>query len=377
MSTTTTTGRAARRRPPLRLSLLAATAGIALASAPARAAIEDSYSPGEPPVSTTWFGPVSADARRADLDYVAGMRAHHEGALSMSREYLSDPGRSSPLLQALARAIIANQTFEIGMLDEVARNLDRPPVRLPFGVTLQPVATEGLTGARRFFKEPTPGALGYAVGPVSARDVQFAKAMIIHHEGALEMARAYHANPDAWNGYLGLMNVDILTDQTQEIALMRRAIAVYPGDPNAVRVDPSMVHGMEGMKHGGHGGGHAAAPASTARSARPSTAHQHPHRGDHAAHGHHTQGHHHAHGQHDGHAAGHGQNGQAHHGAHGGSAAAPEAASPPRPSRRRRAPAQQRSVRRGTPGRATSTTIIEPREAPRSEWAGASRTRIE
>ena len=111
---TTTTNRAARRRPPLRLSLLAATAGIALASAPARAAIEDSYSPGEPPVSTTWFGPVSADARRADLDYVAGMRAHHEGALSMSREYLSDPGRSSPLLQPLARAIIANLTFVFG-----------------------------------------------------------------------------------------------------------------------------------------------------------------------------------------------------------------------------------------------------------------------
>ncbi len=324
---TTNTNRAARRRPPLRLSLLAAMAGVALASAPARAAIEDTYSPGEPPVSTTWFGPVSADARRADLDYVAGMRAHHEGALSMSREYLSDSGRSSPLLQALARAIIANQTFEIGMLDEVARNLDRPPVRLPFGVTLQPVATEGLTGARRFFKEPTPGALGYAVGPVGERDVRFAKAMIIHHEGALEMARAYHANRDARNGYLGLMNVDILTDQTQEIALMRSVIAAYPGDAASVRVDPSMVHGMEGMKHGGHGGhggAHApsaAAGAGTAQPARAGAA-ERPRHGDHAAHGHH-----HAQGDRDGH-AGHG--GHGHPGAHGGPAPTPEAARPPR-----------------------------------------------
>ena len=48
------------------------------------------------------------------------------------------------------------------------------------------------------------------------------------------------------------MNVDITTDQTQEIALMRRVIAAYPGDAAAVRVDPSMVHGMEGMRHGGH-----------------------------------------------------------------------------------------------------------------------------
>ena len=76
--------------------------------------------------------------------------------------------------------------------------------------------------------------------------MQFAKAMILHHEGAVEMARAYHANPDARNGFLGLMNVDITTDQTQEIALMRRVIAAYPGDAASVRVDPSMVHGMEG-----------------------------------------------------------------------------------------------------------------------------------
>ena len=172
--------------------------------------------------------------------------------------------------------------------------------------------------------------------------MQFAKAMIIHHQGAVEMARAYHANPDARNGFLGLMNVDITTDQTQEIALMRRVIAAYPGDAASVRVDPSMVHGMEGMRHGSHGGGHAAVPASTARSAGPSTAHQHPHHGDHAAQGHHTQGHRHAHGQHGGH-AGHGQNGQAQHGAHGGSAPAPEAARPPRPRQAARPrPAAQR-----------------------------------
>jgi uncharacterized protein (DUF305 family) len=105
--------------------------------------------------------------------------------------------------------------------------------------------------------------------PVTARDVQFAKGMTLHHQAALDMARAYQANPDARNGFLGLLNVDIMTDQTQEIALMRRAVAAYPGNPDAVQVDASMIHGMEGM---GHGGGHAehggmpmpqAAPAGT------------------------------------------------------------------------------------------------------------------
>ena len=42
----------------------------------------------------------------------------------------------------------------------------------------------------------------------------------------------------------------------------------YPGDAEAVRVDPSMIHGMEGMPgHGGHGGhgahGGTATPAPT------------------------------------------------------------------------------------------------------------------
>ncbi len=351
MTTNDDTTKAARRGPA-RLSLAAAAGLALLAAAPpaGRAAIEDSYSPGEPPVSTTWFGPVSAEARRADLGYVAGMRPHHAGALSMSREYLADPGRSSPLLQALARAIIANQTFEIGMLDEVARNLDRPPVRLgPFGAALQPQATEGLAGAQRFFKEPIPGPLAHAIGPVGERDVQFAKAMIVHHEGAVEMARAYHANPDARNGYLGLMNVDIITDQAQEIALMRRVIAAYAGDPEAVRVDPSMVHGMEGMRHGAH----AAPPPGAAPPARAEdghAGHRHAdrhHAGHHHA-GHHHAGHHHHHRGHQGghhakhhhadHHGGHGQHG--HHHAHHGADGARSGAAPARPQTR---PAAQRS----------------------------------
>jgi uncharacterized protein (DUF305 family) len=326
--TTCNETKAVRRGPP-RLPAAAAAAlalfaaAVAAAPAPARAGIEDSYSPGEPPVSSTWFGRVSDAAQRADREYVAGMRPHHVGALSMSREYLADPGRSSPLLQALARAIIANQSFEIGMLDEVARNLDRAPVPLlGFGVALQPQATEGLTGAQRFFKEPVPGPLAHAVGPVSERDVRFAKAMIVHHEAAVEMARAYHGNPDGRNGYLGLMNVDVAADQTQEIVLMRRVAAAFPGDPDAVRVDPSMVHGMEGMRHGG---GHAAAvePAAAAADAPPPARAgdgRAGRKGGHGQHRHHHGHHHehHRHGDHAGHHDDHGkQRGAGHHGRHG------------------------------------------------------------
>lgn len=233
----------------------AATLGlVALLAQPpaARAMVGDSPTPQEAPITQTWFVPVSPAAQAIDRAYLAGMRPHHEGALTMAQEYLADPGASSPLLKALARTILTNQEFEIGVLDEVARNLDQPPLRLPFGIALQPAATAGLADRLRFFKAPVPSPLGQPIAPVSARDVVFAKGMILHHAGALSMARDYHADPGARNGFLHLMNTDILTDQAQEIALMRLVIAAFPGDASRIVVDPATIPGMEGMGHG-HG----------------------------------------------------------------------------------------------------------------------------
>jgi uncharacterized protein (DUF305 family) len=263
---------------PIRQTMtrLAFAAALMLTAAlPALAAVEDEYTPGSTPAVTTWYGPADPAAVAADHAYIAGMRPHHAGALTMAREYLADPNASSPALKKLAHAIIVNQTFEIGMLDEVERNLNRPSLVIDLGLvrlTAQPMATEGLGQRQRFLKAPIPGPLAAVAAPgapVTARDVQFAKGMTIHHQAALDMARAYHANPNGRNTYLQLMNVDIITDQSQEIALMRRVIAAYPGDADAVVVDPASIHGMEGMGHGGHarhgGAPMARAPASRAQ----------------------------------------------------------------------------------------------------------------
>ncbi len=246
---------------------LAVLAALALLAGPVRAAIEDGYDPTAAPVPSTWYAPADPAALRADRAYVAGMRPHHAGALSMSRDYLADPAARSPMLKALAAGIIRNQSFEIGLLDEVSRNLDLPPKRLDLGFArfaVQPAATEGLGQMQRFLRSPNPGLLSDATGPVSARDVQFAKAMIIHHAAALSMARGYHADPAARNGFLGLMNTDIIADQTQEIALMRRVIGAYQGDASAVVVEDGMVHGMAGMQHDAAAHAGHAAPASPA-----------------------------------------------------------------------------------------------------------------
>ncbi|MCR0984292.1 DUF305 domain-containing protein [Roseomonas populi] len=228
---------------------------------PVLAMVGEGADEGVEPVLSTDYAvvPLGALAARlkADRDYVAGMRVHHAGALTMSEAYLADPEARSPALRVLAGAIMHNQRYEIALMDEVARRLAEP-ARVVGGLAVQPSATEGLALPLRYQRYPVPGPLepfNPPGGAMTARDVQFAKAMTIHHQGALDMARAYQADPAGRNTFLGLLNVDIITDQTQEIALMGRAVAAYPGDASAVEVPASMVHGMEGMGHAQHGGG--------------------------------------------------------------------------------------------------------------------------
>lgn len=224
------------------------------------------YEPGEDNVSESMVyaidlvsdgATVDPAVIKADLDYVTGMRAHHAGALTMSEDYLSQ-GRN-PILRRLAQAIITNQRFEIAVLDDVKRQVEQPPkVLIDFGPTklvLRPLAWEGLENRLAFIKAPPPSAADYWMSPgstVDAYDVRWAKAMIAHHQGALAMARNYNADPNGRNNFLRLMNLDILRDQTYEIGFLEGLIRRYPGDANAITLDPSMVHGMPmtGPDHG-------------------------------------------------------------------------------------------------------------------------------
>jgi len=218
---------------------------------PAPAAIEPGFTSG-PKLTTPWYGRVTEGKRQSDLAFIAGMRPHHAGALTMSQDYLSDPEAKNARLMQLARGIIENQTFEIGMLDQVEHYMSAP-VSNPRGDYRQ-IADRNLAQKQRFYRAPAPGPLDNLAGAkdVSPRDVQFSKAMIIHHQAALDMAHDYLNDPNGGNGYLELMCLDILVDQSQEIALMQSIIAQYPGNPDDVKIDSSMIHGMDGMAHHGH-----------------------------------------------------------------------------------------------------------------------------
>jgi uncharacterized protein (DUF305 family) len=212
------------------------------------AAVEPNYDPSKPPVTTPWYGNVGSNERKADLGFIDGMKPHHAGALTMSDEYLKNKNASDPRLKKLAKGIIRNQTFEIGALAEVESFL-KPPAPA-HGTEWRQIATKGLAQKQRFVRSPLPTL--WSVGKVSQEDVRFAKAMIVHHEGALTMCDDYLADPHARNKYLRLLCIDINKDQKLDINFMKSIIADYAGNPDDVKIDPSMIHGMEGMAHG-HG----------------------------------------------------------------------------------------------------------------------------
>ena len=207
---------------------------------------------------------------QTDLDYAASMKRHHAGAVTMSTDYLEDPRGTNPILRKMARAIIANQRFEIAVLDEIRRRAATGPetvADLGFARLMRrQTGVDGLEHQWQFVKRRPPGLLDLALAPgleSSERDVKFAKEMTLHHQMALDMARAYNADPNATNLILKRLNLDIIVDQANEIGFLQQIVDRFPGDPGAVEIDRSipgmdmpMDHGggpMEGM---GHGAGH-------------------------------------------------------------------------------------------------------------------------
>ncbi len=191
---------------------------------------------------------------RADLEYIAGMVPHHEGALTMSQDYLADPRGTNPLLRKLAHAIIYNQRFEIAMLEEIRRRLEKEPQTLAdlgsTRIVRREIGIDGLEHQRKFVKRRPPGALDLALArglQASERDVKFSREMMIHHQAAVDMARRYNADPAGANRIIRRLNLDIIVDQTNEIAFLDRMLDRYPGDPNAVEID-EMIPGMEHMQ---------------------------------------------------------------------------------------------------------------------------------
>lgn len=204
---------------------------------------------------------LTARYAKADLDFVEKMGRHHQGAVDMAEAYLADPRGSNPVLQSLARGIIANQEFEIGVLKSVEHHVAAGPRKILTAAGFEAMAldrgVDGLEHAWSFRKSPPPSLVDIWLTPafeVSDFDVQFIRPMVQHHQAALTMASEYNLDPTANNVLLRRLNNDILVDQRYEIGFIESVLARYPGDPQAVPDDPGMMaimhRSMGDMMHG-------------------------------------------------------------------------------------------------------------------------------
>lgn len=143
-------------------------------------------------------------AGNADVDFVRQMIPHHQGALDMAR--IQQRYGKDERLKKFNDWVIQAQTQEIAMMQNWLRRRDNGA---------SPHAAEDYYGAamKKMHHAMMTGYTGNA-------DVDYARGMIAHHQGAVDMAEIWLKNgsdPD-----LKQLAHDVYSTQTQEIAWLQR-----------------------------------------------------------------------------------------------------------------------------------------------------------
>ena len=143
-------------------------------------------------------------AAQADIDFAMNMIAHHQQAVEMSDVLLGKEG-GDPEVAELAERIKAAQQPEIDTMKQWLTEWGEDP------------EMGGMDHGDGMMSADDMTALEEADGPAASR--LFLEQMIVHHEGAVEMAEQELADgedPDALE-----LAQKVIDDQTAEIAEMR------------------------------------------------------------------------------------------------------------------------------------------------------------
>ncbi|CAN5746785.1 DUF305 domain-containing protein [soil metagenome] len=160
----------------------------------------------------------SPDAAAAplELQFLDTMILHHQGAIDMAK--LGDTNAGRPEMKQFTQAIIAEQDREITQMkrwrDEWHKDV-QPAVNMAF-----PGMASGMEGMD-----------GVKLSALSGNefDVEFARQMILHHEGAVAMSNhLLESNGgDAPRKELKLLAEAIVKDQSREIEQMKKWLAEW------------------------------------------------------------------------------------------------------------------------------------------------------
>lgn len=161
--------------------------------------------------STTTEPPESSGANMADVMFVQMMIPHHEGAIDMSDILLAKSG-VDPEVVELAEQIKAAQGPEIEQMKQWLDDWGMPAMSDSMD-GMDHGSMDGMAG----MTEEDMQALEDASGP-EAGDL-FLEQMIVHHEGAIEMAE--DVLDDGEHPGVRELAENIIASQTAEIELMR------------------------------------------------------------------------------------------------------------------------------------------------------------
>ncbi|MDS2172828.1 DUF305 domain-containing protein [Nesterenkonia sp. CL21] len=179
---------------------------------------------------------VSDDHNAADVDYAQGMIAHHEQAIEMSEILLENEGLD-PELESLAEDIKAAQGPEIEQMNswleawEDGEHADHEAE----GHATDGHATDGQGGHDGHGDSEAHGGhdgmltedqlLEFTDAEGAEAERLFLEGVILHHEGAVEMAEEHleqGQNPEALE-----LSEQVIEDQSEEIELMEGLLEDY------------------------------------------------------------------------------------------------------------------------------------------------------
>ncbi len=153
--------------------------------------------------STTTEPSESSGANMADVMFVQMMIPHHEGAIEMSDILLAKSG-VDPAVVELAEQIKAAQGPEI---EQMKQWLD------DWGMPAMSDSMDGMAGMTEEDMQALEDASGSEAGDL------FLEQMIVHHEGAIDMAE--EVLDDGEHPGVRELAENIIASQTAEIELMR------------------------------------------------------------------------------------------------------------------------------------------------------------